>query len=129
MPLRALICWFRNDLRLGDNPALVEACASAGRVLPVYCHDPAADALTRWGFARRGAHRRAFLAAALADLDAQLRARGSRLLQLRGAPAEVLPALARAIGADTVVCEEIAAPEEQDAVAALRAAGLTVRTV
>ncbi|HHW65862.1 MAG TPA: DASH family cryptochrome [Rhodocyclaceae bacterium] len=129
MPLRALLCWFRNDLRLGDNLALVEACASAGRVLPVYCHDPAADALTRWGFVRRGAHRRPFLAAALADLDAQLRARGSRLLQLRGAPAEVLPALARAIGADTVVCEEIAAPEEQDAVAALRAAGLTVRTV
>ena len=129
MPLRALICWFRNDLRVGDNPALVEACAWAGRVLPVYCHDPAADAPTRWGFVRRGPHRRAFLAAALDDLDAQLRARGSRLLQLRGAPAEVLPALARAIGADTVVCEEIAAPEEQDAVAALRAAGLTVRTV
>ncbi|MHB1374409.1 MAG: DASH family cryptochrome [Thauera sp.] len=114
---------------MGDNPALVEACASAGRVLPMYCHDLATDAPTRWGFVRRGAHRRAFLAAALDDLDAQLRARGSRLLQLRGAPAEVLPALARAIGADTVVCEEIAAPEEQDAVAALRAAGLTVRTV
>ena len=127
----ALIYWFRNDLRLCDNASLLLACASAEsrRLLPVYCHDPAEDAATRWGFVRRGPHRRAFLAAALADLDAQLRARGSRLLQLRGAPAEVLPALARAIGADTVVCEGIAAPEEQDAVAALRAAGLTVRTV
>ena len=131
MSLNVVVYWFRSDLRLGDNAALHLACASAeGRcLLPVYCHDPAEDAVTPWGIMRRGPHRRGFLAAALDDLDAQLRARGSRLLQLRGEPAEVLPALARAIGADTVVCEEIAAPEEQDAVAALRADGLTVRTV
>jgi deoxyribodipyrimidine photo-lyase len=129
MSVKVVIHWFRKDLRLGDNPALHAACASAGRLLPVYCHDPAEDAVTPWGFVRRGRHRRVFLAAALADLDAQLRTRGSRLLQLRGAPAEVLPALARAIGADTVVCEEIAAPEEQSAILALRAAGLTVSTV
>lgn len=127
-----VIFWFRKDLRLGDNLALVEACGAAGRVLTVYCHDPAAEASTRWGFARRGPHRRAFLAAALADLDEALRARGSRLLQLRGAPGAVLPALARALGAERmarVVCEAIAAPEEEDEVAALRAAGLRVKTV
>ena len=120
---------FRSDLRVGDNLALLEACASAGRLLPVYCHDPAADAPTRWGFARRGPHRRAFLEAALDDLDAALRVRGSALLELHGAPCEVLPALARAVGTDAVVCEAIAAPEEEDELAALRAAGLRVRTV
>jgi deoxyribodipyrimidine photo-lyase len=125
----AVIFWFRSDLRVGDNLALAEACASAGRLLPVYCHDPAADAPTRWGFARRGPHRRAFLEAALDDLDAALRARGSALLELHGAPCEVLPALARAVGTDAVVCEAIAAPEEEDELAALRAAGLRVRTV
>ena len=124
-----VIFWFRSDLRVGDNLALAEACASAGRLLPVYCHDPAADAPTRWGFARRGPHRRAFLEAALDDLDAALRARGSALLELNGAPGEVLPALARAVGTDAVVCEAIAAPEEEDELAALRAAGLRVRTV
>ena len=129
MALELVIHWFRNDLRLGDNPALAEACASAGGLIPVYCHDPAVDAPTRWGFARRGAHRRAFLAAALDDLDAALRARGSRLLQLRGAPTEVLPLLARALGTDRVTCEAIAAPEEEGEVAALRAAGLRVTTV
>ena len=123
------VYWFRNDLRLGDSPALCSACAASARLLPVYCHDPAEDLPTRWGFARRAGSRRAFLHAAVDDLDAQLRARGSRLLQLRGAPAEVLPALAGAVGAAAVVCEEIAAPEEEDAVAAVRAAGLTVRTV
>ena len=48
-------------------------------------------------------------------------------------PAGSLPTalpLARAIGADTVVCEGIAAPEEQDAVAArtAAAAGIECRT-
>ncbi len=121
-----VIFWFRSDLRVGDNLALAEACASAGRLLPVYCHDPAADAPTRWGFARRGPHRRAFLEAALDDLDAALRARGSALLELNGAPGEVLPALARAVGTDAVVCEAIAAPAEEDELAVLRAAGLRV---
>ena len=93
--------------RVMTRPALVEACASAGRLLPVYCHDPAADAPTRWGFARRGPHRRAFLEAALDDLDAALRARGSALLELHGAPGDLLPALARAVGTDAVVCEAI----------------------
>ena len=125
----AVIFWFRSDLRVGDNLALAEACASAGRLLPVYCHDPAADAPTRWGFARRGPHRRAFLEAALDDLDAALRARGSALLELHGAPCEVLPALARTVGAHAVVCEAIAAPEEEDELAALRAAGLRVCVV
>lgn len=129
MPFRTVIYWFRNDLRLGDNLALLEACRTAAQLLPVYCHDPAAEATTRWGFVRRGQHRRAFLAAALDDLDAQLRARGSRLLQLRGAPAEVLPALARAIGADAVVCEAIAAPQEEEELAAVRAAGLPAKAV
>ena len=124
-----VIFWFRSDLRVGDNLALAEACASAARLLLVYCHDPAADAPTRWGFARRGPHRRAFLEAALDDLDAALRARGSALLELNGAPGEVLPALARAVGTDAVVCEAIAAPAEEDELAALRAAGLRVRTV
>ena len=44
MSTDVLVYWFRSDLRLGDNPALHAACASAGRLLPVYCHDPAEDA-------------------------------------------------------------------------------------
>ena len=36
------ILWFRQDLRLHDNPALVAACAE-GDVIPVYILDPAAQ--------------------------------------------------------------------------------------
>jgi deoxyribodipyrimidine photolyase len=34
------VMWFRRDLRLGDNPALLDACASDG-VLPLFVLDPA----------------------------------------------------------------------------------------
>jgi len=34
------LMWFRRDLRLTDNPALLEACAADG-VLPLFVLDPA----------------------------------------------------------------------------------------
>jgi len=120
--------WFRNDLRLGDNPALAEACAASSALLPVFCHDPAQDAGTPWGFVRRGPHRQRFVHDSLSDLSNQLQARGSRLLQLSGRALDVLPALVRELQMDAVVTEDIAAPEERDEVQALRAAGLTVHT-
>ncbi|MEC5214391.1 deoxyribodipyrimidine photo-lyase [Polaromonas sp. CG_9.5] len=132
--MKAVLYWFRSDLRLHDQPALAQAIALATQqgatLLPLYCHAP--DALTRWGFERVGPHRRAFVSDTLACLSAQLAARGSRLLQCTGDALVVLPALVKALGGTdkcTVVCEAIAAPEEQAEVAALRAQGLTVQTV
>ena len=37
--MRTLIYWFRNDLRLADNPAFTQACLNADHLLPVYVHD------------------------------------------------------------------------------------------
>jgi deoxyribodipyrimidine photo-lyase len=125
--MNTLIYWFRQDLRLGDNAAFLAACAAADSLVPVYCHDPAAEQSTRWGGARVGAHRRAWLGATLADLRAQLRTLGSDLVELVGAPAAILPDLAQRLGATTVYCEEIAAPEERAEVAALAAAGIKVK--
>ena len=124
-----LIYWFRNDLRLDDNPALIQACQQANNLLLVYCRSSTSWQMTRWNVPRTSAHRQQFLASALADLAIQLKSHDSDLLQVEGNPTALLPVLARAIGATTVYCEEIAAPEEQEEVAALRAAGLTVKTV
>jgi deoxyribodipyrimidine photo-lyase len=128
-----VLYWLRNDLRLHDNPALLLAARRArergGWLLPVYLHDPDQQRDTRWGFARLGPHRRAFLAQALDDVRPRLRALGSDLIELQGSPAVLLPGLMRQVGASRLVCEAIAAPEEQDAVQALRAAGLQVETV
>lgn len=127
--MTTVIYWFRNDLRLLDNPALTQACNAATQLLPVYVHDPECDAITRWGFVRTGPHRRRFLAAGLADLAGQLAARGSCLLELHGKAQDVLPALAHSIDSGHIVCEAISAPQEEAAVAALRAGGLVVDTV
>lgn len=118
--------WFRNDLRLTDNPAFSDACARSRTLVPVYVVDDEAQALTRWGFLRWGEHRRRFRDQALAGLRSALQARGSDLIVQRGKPTDELAALAAAFGADTVLCERIAAPEEIDQVDTLRAAGLTV---
>lgn len=41
--MKRLILWFRNDLRLHDNPVLnyaVNAQAKQKEVVPVFCFDP-----------------------------------------------------------------------------------------
>ena len=128
-----VLFWFRNDLRLHDQAALHAAVREArqvgGWLLPVFVHDPAQQAVTPWGFARSGRHRRAWLAAALDDLSAQLRALGSELFECHGDPVGVLASLTRVLDQPLLVCEEIAAPEEQAAVHALRAAGVSVHEV
>ena len=127
--MTTVIYWFRNDLRLADNPALLQACQQATHLLPVYCHAPDSTTPDRWGVQRSSAHRRRILVDTLADLAGQLERRGSGLVQLTGRPAEVLLAQARQAGVTRVVCEDIAAPEEMADIAALRQAGLTVDTV
>ncbi|MGC9458029.1 MAG: DASH family cryptochrome [Halothiobacillaceae bacterium] len=118
------IHWFRNDLRVDDNPALNEAARDATALLPLYLHDPRQDETTPWGFARRRSHRQIALRRALDELDQELRARGSRLIELQGKPEAVLPRLVSALNATRLVAERIAAPEEEAVDAALVAAGV-----
>lgn len=128
-----VVFWFRNDLRLHDQAALQEAVQQArqagGWLLPVFVHDPARLATTPWGFTRTGGHRLAWLAAALSELSEQLDARGSRLVQCEGDPATVLGDLVEALGRPLLVCEDIAAPEEQGIVETLRRADVAVHCV
>jgi deoxyribodipyrimidine photo-lyase len=86
--------WFRRDLRLGDNPALLEAAAD-GAVLPLFVLDPAL-----WGPA--GPSRRTYLAASLRALDGQLRRRGTRLSVVRGDPVRRVVLAAKSVGAERV---------------------------
>ncbi|MCM3514776.1 MULTISPECIES: deoxyribodipyrimidine photo-lyase [Nocardioides] len=88
------VMWFRRDLRLGDNPALLEA-ASDGAVLPLFVLDP-----HLWGPA--GPSRRAYLGASLRALDAQLRQRHTRLSVVRGDPVRRVVLAAKAVGARRV---------------------------
>lgn len=123
------IYWFRNDLRLCDQPSFKNACTQATRLAPIFIHDSAYDAETRWGFERMGTHRKHALRSALQAIKAQLHERQSDLLEYQGDPVDTLIELANNLHVETIFCEEIAAPEEQQQVARLRKAGLTVKTL
>jgi deoxyribodipyrimidine photo-lyase len=87
----ASVMWFRRDLRLGDNPALLEAGAD-GDVLPLFVLDP-----SLWGPA--GPSRRSYLGASLRSLDRQL---GGRLSVVRGDPVRRVVLAAQEVGAARV---------------------------
>ena len=86
------ILWFRRDLRLSDNPALVEAAAVDERVLPLFVIDPAV-----WEPASE--IRRAYLVDSLHALNDSL---GGALVVRHGDPAVVVPEVAAEVGAGSV---------------------------
>lgn len=90
------IVWFRQDLRLQDNPALL-AAARRGAVLPVYLLDDAGEG--PWAM---GAASRWWLHHSLDSLGADLRERGSRLVLGRGGSSALLRSLVGQSGADAV---------------------------
>lgn len=116
--MSCVVHWFRNDLRVSDNPALLAAIAEAQArglpLLPLVVWDPAQADATRWVPQRMRPHRQAWLADTVAALDAELRTRGSRLLVLQGAPEALLPELMSATRAVALHAEDIPAPEEAD---------------
>ena len=88
------VMWFRRDLRLGDNPALLEACADGG-VLPLFVVDA-----SLWE--PSGGARRAYLASSLRALDQSLRDLGGRLVVAHGDPVDRVVAAAREVDAERV---------------------------
>ncbi len=99
----AAVVWFRRDLRVADNPALIEAVTRARHVIPLFVLDErllaGAPPARVW-----------YLKRSLAELDASLRARGSGLLVRSGEPTEVVPAVARKFGAEVVIASRDVTP-------------------
>ena len=90
------VMWFRQDLRLHDNPALLAAVDAAvhdgGTVVPLVVVTP------QWWQAL-GPVQRAYLTASLRALDTSI---DGRLLVRWGDPSQVVPEVARASGARSV---------------------------
>ena len=97
MSAATTIVWFRQELRLQDNPALHAALARGAPIVPVYILDEAGEG--RWP---AGAARRWWLHHSLAALGASLRERGSRLVLARGDSATVLREFALTTGAGAI---------------------------
>jgi deoxyribodipyrimidine photolyase len=82
------LVWFRQDLRLEDNPALHAASQGDGAVIPVYIWSPEDE-----GDWPPGAASRWWLHQSLHALDRDLRKRGSRLILAKAPASRVLEQL------------------------------------
>jgi deoxyribodipyrimidine photo-lyase len=117
------ILWFRQDLRLADNPALQAALLRRGPIVPVYIYAP--DEEGAWA---PGAASRWWLHQSLLSLDAALREHGSALCLRRGPTVATLQSLLSETGADAVLWNRRYEPaviaHDQAIKQLLRAAGL-----
>ena len=94
---RAAIVWFRDDLRVADHPALTAAVDSGRPVVCVYCFDQVSADIRPLGAASLW-----WLHHALAALDQDLAARGTRLVLRRGPAGDAIRALVREVDAGAV---------------------------
>jgi deoxyribodipyrimidine photo-lyase len=102
--MKTVIYWFRNDLRLHDQPVL--SAIESQRLLPVYVIDPRELKPNKYlGFAKMGARRAHFLLESLLDLKKSLKSLSSDLLVLVGEPVETLSHLAQSLKADCIFAQ------------------------
>lgn len=95
--MRPVIFWFRRDLRLADNPALLAAVATGAPLVAVYVLDEETAGMRPPGEAARW-----WLERSLAALARALGEKGLRLVLRRGKEAGVLSGLIAETGADAL---------------------------
>ncbi|MFK7861112.1 MAG: deoxyribodipyrimidine photo-lyase [Granulosicoccus sp.] len=91
------IVWFRQDLRLEDNPALTQACEDCTSVICIFVDDPLDQCVSRLGGASR-----VWLHHGLDALDISLQKKGNRLLLAQGDSLGVLQQLIKQSGATRI---------------------------
>lgn len=96
------LTWLRRDLRLNDHAVLHEACKLPQPIQPVFVFD--SDVLAR--FNNPYDRRLSFLARQLVAMHQELQALGSGMLVLHGKASDIIPQLAEALKAATLVCAE-----------------------
>lgn len=111
--MKRSIVWFRNDLRVHDNEALLDAIKDNDEIIPIYIFDTRIfDSLTSHGFPKTGRHRSKFIVESIADLRRSLRSLGSELYLRTGLPEEILPEIARDCKTRYVYCNRERTAEE-----------------
>ena len=114
------VVWFRDDLRVDDNPTLADAVTAADRVVPVYVADPRRRGETQYGTAKRGPIRARFRRESLLDLRETLRKQGGELLVRTGRVETVIPDLVEQVDAQAVYAQTKPATEELERESAVR---------
>ena len=113
MENRKCILWFRNDLRLHDNEALLEASTNCQDIYPVYVFDTRVfSGTTSYGFKKTDRYRSLFILEAVTELKASLQAKGSNLIIRVGHPEEEILEIAKMLKTNWVFCNRERTYEE-----------------
>lgn len=110
--INPVIYWFRNDLRLHDNPALLQAIESRKPVIPVYIMDDSLLSQHPLGFNRMGEYRKNFLFETLVNLSESIQQAGSCLWIYKGKTSVILRNIYKQINAEAIFAQSKYAPEE-----------------
>lgn len=94
MKKKTALVWFRQDLRLLDNPAFLEACSENEQIIALYILDKQISPL--------GGAQSWWLHHSLVSLDASLRKKGLNLLLRQGNRIEIIPQLVQELSIDNV---------------------------
>ncbi len=110
---KSAIVWFRNDLRLHDNEALLDAILAADQVIPVYIFDERVfKGKTSFGFRKTAVFRARFIIESIEDLRKNLRDKGSDLIVRIGRPEDILFELAEQTKSSWIFCNRERTDEE-----------------
>ena len=93
------IVWFRQDLRLTDNPAL-HAAASSGKILPLFIYPESLGGASYW-----------WLHHSLFKLIDSFREQGVNFILRTGKPEEIIPEIAQQTQSKQVVWNRVYSPE------------------
>ena len=82
------IVWFRKEVRIHDNEALVKALKNHDKIIPFYCFEETEFGTTAFGFEKTGSFRAQFLIESVQNLRENLQKIGSDLVVRKGSTAE-----------------------------------------
>lgn len=85
--------WFANDLRVEDNPTLINAASAVDKLICIFCIDPSARLPGLLAPSKLSPKRQQFLFESLVDLDETLKSQGQQLLVLFKSPLDAVAEL------------------------------------
>lgn len=114
------LIWFRNDLRLADNPALITLSQRCEQALMLFVIDPKWFRTTSFQTKSLGRFREEFLYQSLLFLEKELKKRHQKLVIKVGDPQQIIPALCQKHNIELVTVTDHPGVNERKQVANLK---------
>jgi deoxyribodipyrimidine photo-lyase len=123
-----ILVWFKNDLRLDDNPALRQACEDADELVLFYAFEEESYRENEIGVSKTGAFRAQFILECLADLQSRVEKYDQTLLVKFGKTVRLIEEIHHKWTLDAIYTAEEVTEEERSRIAELEQLEIPVKT-